>query len=205
MRLVFYHLSLSFFGFLASRLPRCYPFAMPSMSCCGSSSSSSSDCRTRPRSTSAENDKLFILSLANLDRLRFGELSSGGLTFAAGERKQSSSVPCSHHRDLDKCRATRPRRQFLQPDTGSSACLCPARCGTHDRCGDNRMLLISRFWSTHNPRPTETAVPALFALPLSSADSFAPAPFLSLSSSRSMRSCNAPMIARISVPFPLSD
>src|SRR5579871_230098 len=41
--------ALSFFGFLASRLPRCCPLAMMSISCCGSSSSSSSDCRTRPR------------------------------------------------------------------------------------------------------------------------------------------------------------
>jgi hypothetical protein len=56
---------------------------------------------------SAANDKLFIVSLSNLDRLRFGELSSGGLIVVAQERKQSSSAPCSHHRDLDKCRATR--------------------------------------------------------------------------------------------------
>src|SRR5579872_4359344 len=42
-------LAFSFFGFLASRLLRCCPLATMSISCWGSSSSSSSDCRTRPR------------------------------------------------------------------------------------------------------------------------------------------------------------
>lgn len=64
------------------------------------------------------------------------------ITVVARERKQSSSVPCSHRRDLDKCRATRPCRRSLQLDTGSSACPCPLRCGTHDHCDDNRTLRI---------------------------------------------------------------
>jgi len=41
-------LVFSLFGFLASRLPRCWPFAM-SLYFSGLSSSSSSGCRTRPR------------------------------------------------------------------------------------------------------------------------------------------------------------